>query len=114
MKLLIKHLFLFAFIGVLFLIFHFFSIPCPFKYFFHSPCLTCGATRAFLSLLSLDFKSYLYYNAMAVPLSIAIILGIHLKLFKGKMYKLVRIFIILTIILSLIYNIYRILCNVQI
>lgn len=114
MKLFIKHLFLFSFIGILFAIFYFFHIPCPSKYFFHIPCLTCGATRAILSLLKLDFKSYLYYNAMAIPLLVAIVLGIHLKILKGKMYKFANIFIVLTIILSLFYNIHRILCNAQI
>lgn len=39
-----------------------FKVGCIFKAVFHVPCPVCGMTRAYLSLLKLDFKSAMYYN----------------------------------------------------
>ena len=38
------------------------NVGCLMKAVFHVPCPVCGMTRAYLSLLKLDFKSAMYYN----------------------------------------------------
>lgn len=51
------------------------------------PAPRAATTRAMLALLQLDLKMYLYYQPTAVPLTIAVVLCIHLrhlkKPFKG-------------------------------
>ena len=37
---------------------------CPFLYVTGIPCPCCGMTRAFISLLDLDFKSSFHYHAL--------------------------------------------------
>ena len=38
------------------------KVGCLMKAVFHVPCPVCGMTRAYLSVLKLDFKSAMYYN----------------------------------------------------
>lgn len=47
-------------------------MTCLFRAIFYVPCPTCGVTRAMLRLLALDWQGYLHYNAMALPLCIAL------------------------------------------
>ena len=48
------------------------GVGCPIRYLFDVPCPTCGVTRALCALLRLDIAGYLGYNAMALPLCIAV------------------------------------------
>lgn len=41
---------------------------CPIKNIFNVSCFGCGMTRAFISILKLDFTSAFYYNALSIPL----------------------------------------------
>lgn len=41
-----------------------FSLPCPFMRFLHVPCLGCGMSRAWLSVLRLDFAAALSHHLM--------------------------------------------------
>ena len=41
-----------------------FSLPCPFVKFLHIPCLGCGMSRAWLSVLRLDFAAAFDYHLM--------------------------------------------------
>ncbi len=47
-----------------------FKIPCPFAYFLNVQCPGCGMTRAYLSLLRLDFASAFRFHSMfwSVPI----------------------------------------------
>ena len=49
-------------------------IPCSFKKIFGIACPTCGMTRAMLSLLHGDIIDTIYYNILAIPLVILLIL----------------------------------------
>lgn len=61
------------------------QMPCPFKHFFHIPCISCGMTRAWLSALNLDFAAAFSYHSMfwSVPILYLYIL-FDAKLFKNK------------------------------
>ncbi len=59
------------------------GVPCPFKLIFGIPCPLCGMTRAFVSLLKLDFSAAFEYNAMVWSLPILYLLF----LFDGKIFK---------------------------
>ena len=59
-------------------------IKCPFKYFFHFNCPTCGMTRAMLSLFKGDIASYISYNPMALPFLPALLLGFHIRVLPIK------------------------------
>ena len=75
---------------------------CPFRNIFGIPCPTCGMTHAMLSLLHLDFQSYMHYNAMALQMAITILIAFHLNLFKHK--KIITIIVVtITIINFLVY-----------
>lgn len=41
---------------------------------FHTPCIGCGMSRAFLSILKFDFSKALQYNFLSIPLFFGIIL----------------------------------------
>jgi len=49
------------------------GLPCPFKAIFHIPCPGCGMTRAYLSLLRLDFAAAFAFHPMfwSVPILLA-------------------------------------------
>ena len=59
-------------------------IKCPFKYFFHFNCPTCGMTRAMFSLFKGDIASYISYNPMALPFLSALLLGFHIRVLQIK------------------------------
>lgn len=59
------------------------GVPCPFKLIFQKPCPFCGMTRAFVSLLKLDFPSAFGYNGMVWSLPVLYLLF----LYDGKIFK---------------------------
>lgn len=78
-------------------------IKCPFKYFFHFNCPTCGMTRAMLSLFKGDIASYISYNPMALPFLSALLLGFHIRVLPIK--KRVSEAVIITVgVLTLAVN----------
>ena len=71
-----------AFYGVLYM----FGITCPIKWLTGVSCAGCGMTRAWLSVLRLDFKAAFYYHPLffTVPFALAVIF------FKEKIPKWLR------------------------
>lgn len=51
-----------------------FHMECLFKKIFHISCPGCGLTRAFISIINLDFISAFKYNIIGIPLFICIII----------------------------------------
>ncbi|MEG2348391.1 MAG: DUF2752 domain-containing protein [Clostridia bacterium] len=92
-------------------------LECMFQRYFHIACPGCGMTRAFLSILELDFISAIRYNILSVPI-FAFLCIMSAGLIKDiiqntsttlekaiKMFKKYSIVIILALIASFIYNI---------
>ena len=101
-----KHL-LFLAVGCFFAaVIHFSGIGCPFLWAFHIPCPTCGVTRATVSLLTGDVGGYLSHQPFAVPLIAAVLLLLHLKLFK-KGRAFVMALSIGICVLNFAYYLYR-------
>lgn len=80
------------------------NMTCIIRELFHCPCPTCGVTRAILSLLKHDIKSYCYYNILAVPLCIATLLMFLGEKQRKRIYQKVSACIF---IINLFYYIYR-------
>ena len=55
---------LFVCIGAILLVFWIFDLPCIIKLFTGVSCPGCGMTRAYMSLLRLDFASAFYYHPL--------------------------------------------------
>ena len=84
MRIIKKHLFIFAVIGIYFVLIAIFDITCPIRYITKVPCPTCGITRAMMSLIRLDFKGYVEYNVMAFFMITTVMLLIHRDVFKKR------------------------------
>ena len=84
MRIIKKHIFIFAVIGIYFVLIAIFDITCPIRYITKVPCPTCGMTRAMMSLIRLDFKGYVEYNVMAFFMITAVMLLIHRDVFKRR------------------------------
>lgn len=105
--------------GLIFILYVYFSvkIPCLFKSVLGIACPTCGMTRAMLSLLHGDIINTIYYNILAIPLVIILIIidvVIIVDLFKNSNYleriwntlvKHYKIIILLFIVSMIINNI---------
>lgn len=62
------------------------NINCPIAALLGVPCPTCGVTRAMLSLFSLDFKGYMGYHPLALPLSASVVLLLHVKVIRKRFW----------------------------
>lgn len=92
-------------IAVIIALLIFFAFPCPFKFIFKIPCPACGVLHALKSLIYLNFKSYITYNFMAVPMVMAVFVGIHKKsIFKSCKY--VDVFILIICFMTLVRYIF--------
>ena len=76
------------------------NISCPILYLLGIPCPTCGVSRALLAFMIFDFKGYIHYHPLAVPLVSAVILMLHLKLIERK--KLVYYFVFVVLVFNII------------
>ncbi|MBC8576336.1 DUF2752 domain-containing protein [Oscillospiraceae bacterium BX1] len=70
-------------------------------------CPTCGSTRAILSLLRGNFKMYVSYQPMAIPLVIAVVLCIHLQFIKKPLKEISAAIVGATLFLNTVFYILR-------
>ena len=94
----------------------FFDIKCIFKAIFKIPCISCGLTRAFISIIHLKFIDAIIYNVLSIPLFIFIVV-FYILYFIKILFKIDYItkfyitisnyykFIIIVLIISWIINI---------
>ncbi len=86
-RIVVKHIIyiLAAIAAVLFLFVS--GIHCFFRFFTGVPCPSCGMTRAFLSLLKLDFYRSFYYHPLLIPGLITAFIAIHMDVPVFKFNK---------------------------
>jgi len=59
---------------ILLLIVFSFDNVCIFKNIFNIPCISCGLTRGFISIIHFNFIEAINYNVLSIPLFILIII----------------------------------------
>ena len=72
-------------------------------------CPACGMTRAMLSLITGHFSDYVRYNAMALPVCLAVWFELHSFFFRKK--ALLHTLCFTALGLNILYYIYRIVTN---
>ncbi len=67
---------------------HIMGIGCPIKYLTGVSCPGCGMTRAYLSLLRLDFAGAFYYHPLFLLPVIAVVMYHFKERIPGKLYTI--------------------------
>ncbi len=81
-----------------------FGITCPIKFITGVSCPGCGMTRAYLSLLRLDFKSAYYYHPLFVLPALGLIIYIFRDKFSKKFLSRLEIFFVLVFLIVYIFR----------
>lgn len=103
-KLLPAYLCFAAVIAVYYVVLYFIGETCILREITGVPCPACGMTRAFLSLIKLDFGGYMYYNPAAIPCAVAVILALHKNiLFRAHARLIDTIVILLAAVVFVVY-----------
>lgn len=76
-------------IAGLYTAFHFLKIGCPIKYFTGISCAGCGMSRAWLSVLKLDFISAFHFHPLYFMVPIGIVVFLFRKRIPNKVYKII-------------------------
>ena len=74
-------------------------MPCPIKFVTGISCPGCGMSRAYLSVLTFDFKAAFYYH----PLWIAVIPAAALMAYFGANEKELQLHVTLAVVLTLLF-----------
>ena len=88
MQLVKKHIHICTTLLGVWITYYLIGVTCPILFFTGQICPTCGSTRAILSLLRGNFKMYVSYQPMAIPLVVAVILCIHLQFMKKPLKEI--------------------------
>ncbi|MBP3783981.1 MAG: DUF2752 domain-containing protein [Butyrivibrio sp.] len=93
-------------VAFVYTIFYITKIGCPIKFLTGISCMGCGMTRAYLSLLHLDFGgAFRYHPLFPIPVIAAVIF-----LFRSRIsQKIVKVLLFTTIVLFSIIYLLRIL-----
>lgn len=81
-----------------------FGITCPIKFITGVSCPGCGMTRAYLSLLRLDFKSAYYYHPLFILPALGLIIYIFRDKFSKKFLSRLEIFFVLVFLIVYIFR----------
>lgn len=90
------------------------GITCPVLLLTGWMCPTCGTTRALLALMRCDVQMYLYYQPLAIPLVIAVMLCIYFQVSQKPLKGFSAVFIAATLFANTIQYIsraYTIICT---
>ena len=85
-------------------VFHLVGIGCPIKFVTGISCLGCGMTRAWLSLLKLDFGAAFYYHPLFILPPIAAIVYFAKSKINIKIYKIIMLTIVIAFITMYLYR----------
>lgn len=102
-----KHKDLICLVGTIVLIYAVFDlvgIGCPIKFVTGISCLGCGMTRAWLSVLRLDFAAAFYYHPLFLLPLVAVIVYFLKSKINLKIYKIIMLTIIIAFITIYLYR----------
>lgn len=88
----------------IYVVFHLAGIGCPIKFVTGISCLGCGMTRAWLSLLKLDFAAAFYYHPLYAVPPLAILVYLLKSKINIKIYKIIMLTIISAFIIIYLYR----------
>lgn len=77
---------------------------CLIRKIFKLDCPTCGTTRALFCLIKGDFKGYVSFNYLALPLVLSLYGCLH---FKGKLGKVFNIAVVIVAVCLIIKYFYK-------
>lgn len=92
--------------GIVFIygVMHLVGIGCPIKFVTGISCLGCGMTRAWLSVLKLDFSSAFYYHPLFMLPPVAVIVYLIKSKINLKIYKIIMLTIVAAFITMYLYR----------
>lgn len=93
-----------AVIVFVYAVFHFVGIGCPIKFATGISCLGCGMTRAWVSVLKLDFAAAFYYHPLFMIPPIAIIVYFVKSKINIKIYKIIMLTMVIAFITIYMYR----------
>ena len=82
------------------------NITCLFYAFTKTPCPTCYMGRALVFLLKGNFKGYITYNVMALPVLVVFVTELFNKYF-AKYKKVIRIHSVTVLVFNMSYYLFR-------
>ena len=81
---------------------------CPIQYFLHIPCPGCGITRAYIAILSLDWKAAFRYHPLFFMVLPILLYVPHRDILRKRLSdKMETLILIITIILFIIVYVLR-------
>ncbi|MCM1191873.1 MAG: DUF2752 domain-containing protein [Butyrivibrio sp.] len=92
--------------GIVFIygVMHLVGIGCPIKFVTGISCLGCGMTRAWLSVLKLDFSAAFYYHPLFMLPPVAVIVYFIKSKINLKIYKIIMLTIVAAFITIYLYR----------
>lgn len=93
-----------AVIALVYVFFHFVGIGCPIKFVTGISCPGCGMTRAWLSLLRLDFGAALHYHPLFALPPVALFFYLIKSKINIKIYKIIMLTMIIAFITMYLYR----------
>jgi len=90
-------------LALVYLVFHLLGIGCPIKWLTGISCAGCGMTRAWMSLIKLDFDKAFYYHPLFFLPPIALVIYVFKEKIPIKFYKAICLtFVVLFVIIYVI------------
>ena len=83
------------------------NITCLFYTFTSFPCPTCYMGRALISLLKGDFRDYITYNVMAIPVALVFMFELF-SVYFGKYRRIIHICSVIILTTNVLYYLIRI------
>ncbi len=93
-----------AAIVFIYAVMNFMGIGCPIKFATGISCLGCGMTRAWLSLLKLDFSAAFYYHPLFMLPPVAAIVYFYKSKINIKIYKIIMLTMVMAFIIMYLYR----------
>lgn len=109
-KVFLTHFIILSIVATYYIVMNALNITCPIRALCGYPCPACGMSRAIMSLFFLDFSGYAYYNLMAIPVVLGVLVAIHFGKRK-EMRVFTELYLVAVAITNIAYYAMRIINN---